>query len=473
MLNISKNIEEYKKDFIDEMNLFGLKEDDLDIEISLINDVDKKEFILSISLQRGKNNIYRFEHIPIIDDLSLKRHLKKNIKSFLYICLSSYTKRMQSWGSLTGVRPAKLVYDYFRESKDLDLSIKNLKNEYLISDKKAQIIKTIVQNQMSVINTDNDCCLYIHIPICPSRCVYCSFVSTDFKNAYKYMAEYVKYLTYEIRYTIDKIKQKGIHINSIYVGGGTPTVLSPEELKDVLIELKDIQVNEFTVECGRADTITKEKLQVLKHNNVTRISINPQTFNDDTLRVIGRNHTAEDVLKVYKMAQEFGFDINMDLIAGLPNENLKIFKDTINKTLELSPTNITIHTLSIKNAGLLRQMNNAKLPSYKDVEKMLDFSYKKLEKHSYAPYYLYRQKNMIGMFENVGFSKVGHFSLFNIYSMEDMKTIIACGAGAISKIINKSNNKVERIANVKQIKDYISRHYEMMERKKELLDNII
>lgn len=465
MMNLSENLEEYRVDLTDLINLFELDlEDKIEIKLNLDDGIWK----LNIEILNSVFEFYEKE-FNITNKIIFNRKIKKFVKSNLYYCLSTTLNKRLAWGALTGIRPAKLVYDKINEGKTLKQSFEELKKEYFISKEKLDLLEKVVESQTKVIANDNSYCFYVHIPICPSRCTYCSFVATDFKNLHKYLDEYVVKLREEIEYALKLVKDKNIKINSIYVGGGTPTVLTHRQLKYLLKPLANLKINEFTVECGRADTITLEKLLVLKEMEVSRISINPQTFNDYVLKTIGRNHSAQEVIDAFNLAKEFNFIINMDLIAGLPNDNLDSFKATLDKAIELNPDNITVHTLSIKNAGLLKYMDNATLPQNEEVKQMLDYSITKLMKNDFKPYYLYRQKNMLGYFENVGYAKENTECLFNIYTMEDMKPVIACGAGAISKKIHNQTNKIERVANVKQIRDYLMRFDEMLERKVYLL----
>lgn len=467
MFVVCEAIKEYENNLLDLVKLFDV---DLKTNIKIISSNDNKKGFIKIYID---NKLYSFEHDIIQKDKDLlfyNREYKRVIKSFLYRALSNYFGKELAWGSLTGIRPARLVYEKLEQGEDFENALKKVGEEFFISDNKLKLLEKIVKNQLSVIKKDNTQCLYIHIPICPTRCIYCSFVSTDFKHAIEYIDVYVEKLLQEIKFTIERIKLNKIKIDSVYVGGGTPSILSSSQLEDILIAIQELNVDEITVECGRADTITKEKLDVLSKYKVNRICINPQTFNDSTLKYIGRNHTIEQVLDAYKLARKYDFNINMDLIAGLPNENFEDFKRSIDMAVKLNPDNITIHTLSIKNAGLIKRMQNVKLAGEQEVEKMLNYSYNLLCDNSYNPYYLYKQKYMLGALENVGYAKTGKECRFNIYSMEDLKSIIACGAGAISKKINNNTREIIRIANVKQIKDYIERFDEMLERKKSLFN---
>ncbi|MDD4816258.1 MAG: coproporphyrinogen dehydrogenase HemZ [Clostridia bacterium] len=367
------------------------------------------------------------------------------------------------WGTLTGVRPTKLAYKLISQGLDPAFLTESLMQNYGIRLDKANLVARILKNQKCIIRNDNLVNLYINIPICPSRCVYCSFISSEIGKVKPILPTYLDCLIKEIRAMKNLIAKKPYVVRTIYIGGGTPTVLEPNEL-DLLLQEIGYSVNEFTVECGRADTITKEKLEVLKKYGVTRISINPQTFSQKTLKTIGRKHTIADVLNAYKLALGFGFKVNMDLIAGLQGETLRTFKNTIKTVLELSPENITVHTLSIKKGSLLQaqEIENS------EVEKMIDFAYEALTKDEYKPYYMYRQKHQLGGLENVGYCKENEQCIFNIDSMEETCSIIACGANAISKKVLSFDNTIFRSANVKFIEDYITRIDEIIKNKLDL-----
>ena len=339
---------------------------------------------------------------------------------------------------------------------------KILKREYFLNKKKIDILSKIVKEQ-SVIEYDfNSIDLYINIPFCTSKCYYCSFISLPLNKCKDLVDPYVDTLIKEIKKTLDFLNKNNISVNTIYVGGGTPTAIGRDNLEKILCILP--KVKELTVEAGRPDTIDIDMLQMLSDYNVDRISINPQTFNDDTLKLIGRNHYAEDVVRTYEMARQFEFTINMDLIAGLGNERLKDFKRTLNKTVSLNPDNITIHTLSIKRSSDLKT-SGGKVSKIGEVEKMVKYSTRELLKSNYKPYYLYRQKNMLGNLENIGFFRDSSICEFNINSMEETLSVIACGANAISKCIETETNKITRHANVKNIEEYISRIDEMLKKK--------
>ncbi len=465
MVVLSQNLTQFEVRINEVISLFS-KDKNLNLEITL--EEKDKVYILDIKVEKQKKMRFLKEvDIETADKLNKKRELTTFITSNLYSCLSKYYNVSFSWGALTGVRPAKLIYEMLDSGYELESALNEVEKKFYVKKDKLKLLEMCVKNQIEAIKNDKTICLYIHIPICPTRCSYCSFVSTDFAHAHQYLDLYVEHLIKELNYTIGLIKQNNIKVGCIYIGGGTPTSLSAEQLEKLLSVLQQINSDkvELTVECGRADTINREKFEVLQNANVTRISINPQTFDDNVLRVIGREHTAKQVICAYNLAREFNFDINMDIIAGLPTDTMQNFKKTIETLLELKPENITIHTLSIKRAAILHDQGNIEFCSQEQIEDMLNYAYQRLDKENYMPYYLYRQKNMLGAKENVGFTQKAKQCLFNIYSMEEMKPIIACGAGAISKKF--VNGNIVRIANVKQITDYISRFDEMLKRKDE------
>lgn len=409
-----------------------------------------------------------FEGTDLIKDYRFpERYKKRYAKLQLYYLLKSvFPNKKLPWGSLTGIRPTKLYYELIKENKcDYMKALNELIYKFGVSYEKAMLTKEIMKNQSFVIKNDNLVDLYVNIPFCPSKCYYCSFISLPISKCSEQLEPYLNALIHEIEETKKLIERKNYIVQSIYIGGGTPTVLSAEQL-DRLLNVIDYNVDEFTVECGRPDTITKDKLDVLKNHGVTRISINPQTFCNKTLKEIGRSHTANDILEAYKLALPYDFVINMDLIAGLGHETLTTFKKSLNKAIEYSPDNITVHTLSIKRGSELNE-SKAETVDDSEVAKMVEYSHKALTDAGYKPYYLYKQKNMIGNLENIGYY-MRKPSIFNIDTMEEFASIIACGANAISKRYYSLNNKIERFANLKNIPEYINRIDEMIAKKKEL-----
>lgn len=469
---LKTNLNQFENDLKDEIRLFfpseEFVEDNIVIvhEYSLNNEIVNKceivqdDKVLSSVLLTEKKQNFKTK-------LYENKLLKRFAKNAVYLALSKWQQKTMPWGTLTGIRPTKLAHDLIEDGVPEHLIKETLIKNFYVSEKKAEIVAKTLNNQKCIIKNDNLIDLYINIPFCPTRCSYCSFISSEFDKIEKYISTYVDCLIKEIRAMKQLIFKKSLVVRTIYMGGGTPTVLSPEQLSLILDELC-YPVTEFTVECGRPDTITKEKLDVLKNHGVTRICINPQTFNEKTLKSIGRKHTVNDIIEAYKLAINYDFIINMDIIAGLPGEKFQNFKKTVDYCCELYPQNITIHTLALKNGATLK--TNTELTSNSDIEKMIDYGYKKLSENGYSPYYLYRQKSMVNNLENIGYAQPKTVCLFNVDTMEESCSVIACGAGAISKRVFHIENRIERVANVKQLSDYLERIDEMIERKNNLFN---
>ena len=466
---VSTNREEYLIELQDLIKLFGLKEDEINVyhNESQIGNRIKNDFVIEYQNQKIEKS---FEYIidMTLNVLRNKSYRKRMVKNHLYLILTSVTNKTLVWGSLTGVRPTKFARDLIMNNEVREHLIEEcLEREYYVQKSRAKLVNMILKNQKCIIRNDNLIDLYVNIPICPTRCLYCSFISSEESRVKDQIESYVDNLLKEIDAVKDIIKNKAYIVRTIYIGGGTPSVLSAS-LLDKLLSALNFPVSEFTVECGRADTITREKLSVLKKHRVTRLSINPQTFCEATLKRIGRKQKNSEVLSAYSLALEFGFNVNMDIIAGLPGEKLGIFKRTVNTLLELYPDNITVHTLSVKNGALLK--NDVSSLSERDIVKMIDYAQSKLIENGYKPYYLYRQKNQLGGLENVGYFRDDKVCIFNIDSMEETNTVIGIGAGAISKRVFNIENRIERLPNVKFIGDYISRIDEMIEKKKKFFE---
>lgn len=393
------------------------------------------------------------------------KYVKRYLKISLYDMLSQLTQKTMPWGSLTGIRPTKLFYELKKELGSSILAKNELINTFRVSPQKAEVVMEVTRNQSRIEINDNLVDLYINIPFCTTKCYYCSFISAPIAQCQQYVEPYIDALLKELNAVKQIINKNNYIVKSIYMGGGTPTALSHEQLDRILTQIT-YPVSEFTVEAGRPDTITKEKLDVLKKHGVTRISINPQTFSNRTLKQIGRAHSSQDIIDAYNMALPYDFSINMDLIAGLSNESFNTFKNSLNKTLELHPDNITVHTLSVKRTSKLSEGEGDK-GTVDEVTKMIDYSYKKLTEAGYSPYYLYKQKNMVGNLENLGYTLKNKECIFNIDSMEEVATIVAVGANAISKRFFSLTNRIERNANVKNLNDYISRIDEIISKKQE------
>ena len=360
------------------------------------------------------------------------------------------------------------IKDNLPVNQKLDLAKERLCTQYFVTKKKAEILKQIYLTQGEYEADDKKVHLYINIPFCPTRCSYCSFVACGI-DKFAYLVEpYLEQLIKEINATLNYLKNNNYEISTIYIGGGTPTSLNESQLERLLDTLRDVKVNEFTIEAGRPDTINSEKLDLFKKYHVTRISINPQSFKDKTLEDIGRKHTASDIITIFNLAKPYGFNVNMDLIAGLDNETLTDFKYSLKKCISLNPTDITVHTLSIKNTSNLK-LNGGNISKENSVGKMVNYAYKSLIKNGYNPYYLYRQKNMLGNHENIGYTK-NYSCVFNVISMDELATVVACGANAISKKLTLETNRIERFANVKNITDYNNRIDEIIHNKLAFFD---
>ena len=354
------------------------------------------------------------------------------------------------WGILTGVRPAKVANSILRAGNGILKTKKILRDEYFLNPQKAALAVSVASAEYKIMKkTQTDTCsVYISIPFCPSRCAYCSFVSYTTKRLLSMIDEYLDALMVDLDDTFDTIKKLGMRVTTVYIGGGTPTTLSAEQLDRLLSKVEEhVDVNsllEFTLEAGRPDTITREKFEVAKSHGITRVSVNPQTLNNDILRDIGRKHSVEDFYEAFAMAKAVGFrDINVDLIAGLPGDDFKNFSETVDKIIELGPTNITVHTFCVKKASdALRNNSSVYSLTGGDAAKSVSYSQLKTKFAGYKPYYMYRQKNTVGNLENVGFALEGHEGLYNVYMMEEFQTIFAVGAGAVTKLVKFHNGKV-------------------------------
>jgi oxygen-independent coproporphyrinogen-3 oxidase len=397
---------------------------------------------------------------------------KNDLKRCLYGDLSRITGTRPEWGILTGIRPVKLTGEMLEQGKSADQARKTLIEDYLLHPDKAQLILRMYQHQVQKIGkpTPDSAGIYIGIPFCPTRCLYCSFPSNQGKE--EEIQHYLEALKMEIRYVGEEMKRLGIFPESLYLGGGTPTTLSAEQLNELMTEWEEAfdlsRCREITVEAGRPDTITLEKMELLKEHGVNRISINPQTMKDETLSIIGRNHTAQQIRQAFIDARKAGIPvINADVIAGLPGETREDFSDTLQQLCALGPENITLHTLAVKRASRLIELDSQF--HYRRslvVRDMMADGLSFLQQQGYVPYYLYRQKHMAGALENIGFSKDGTDNIYNIRMMDEHQTIIALGAGGISKVYYPGENRLERVANVSNYPLYIQRIEEMIQRKR-------
>ena len=416
----------------------------------------------------------------IYPDFSNRFETKNEIKRTLYRLLSAQTGRELPWGTLTGIRPTKIALTKLYDGWTDEQIETYMRETYFTSKEKIDLSIDVAERErrlLSTIDYENGYSLYVGIPFCPTTCLYCSFTSYPLVSWKNRVDAYLDALEKEIDYTAAKFYHK--HLNSIYIGGGTPTTLEPYQLDRLIRKIKcsfDLSdCLEFTVEAGRPDSITREKLEVLRKWGITRISINPQTMQQRTLDLIGRRHSVEQTVESFKIARELGFDdINMDLIMGLPEESLEDVRDTLEQIMQLKPDNLTVHSLALKRAARLNMFKE----DYKDykmvnTQEHMDLTASYAKKMDLFPYYLYRQKGMAGNLENVGYAKEGKAGVYNILIMEEKQTIVACGAGASTKRVwNQPNpdgtHRIERCENVKDVGQYIERIDEMIERKQKL-----
>lgn len=390
----------------------------------------------------------------------------------LYKLLCDFTGLTQPWGILTGVRPVKLLRRLAEESSE-EQAVKKFEKDFFVSDEKIALSRETEHNERKILELSKpeSFSLYVGIPFCPSRCSYCSFVMASIERAEKLIEPYTKLLCEEIKRTAEIANKLGLRLETVYFGGGTPTTLSAEQLNTVLGTVnKSFDMStcrEFTVEAGRPDTIDIAKLFALKENKVDRISINPQTVNDEVLKTIGRKHTAQQFFDAFELARKCGFDnINTDLIAGLPTDTPESFKNSLDSIVRLNAECITVHTLCMKRASRLTTEGvTLDLQQARDAREMLAYTQNILGQNEYIPYYMYRQSRMVGNLENVGWSKRGFESLYNVYVMDETHTILACGSGGVTKLKRNNPDYLERIFNFKYPYEYIDRFDELIQRK--------
>lgn len=390
----------------------------------------------------------------------------------LYKLLCDFTGLTQPWGILTGVRPVKLLRRLAEESSE-EQAVKKFEKDFFVSNEKIALSRETEHNERKILELSKpeSFSLYVGIPFCPSRCSYCSFVMASIERAEKLIEPYTKLLCEEIKRTAEIANKLGLRLETVYFGGGTPTTLSAEQLDTVLGTVnKSFDMStcrEFTVEAGRPDTIDIAKLLALKENKVDRISINPQTVNDEVLKTIGRKHTAQQFFEAFELARKCGFDnINTDLIAGLPTDTPESFKNSLDSIVRLNAECITVHTLCMKRASRLTTEGvTLDLQQARDAREMLAYTQNILGQNEYIPYYMYRQSRMVGNLENVGWSKKGFESLYNVYVMDETHTILACGSGGVTKLKRNNPDYLERIFNFKYPYEYIDRFDELIQRK--------
>ena len=409
---------------------------------------------------------------PIVrGGLEEKRQLKRAAKTGCFLLMREITGVTPPWGSLTGIRPTRLMYELREKGVEGEAARRAMEDTFYVSPDKALLLSDILAMQRGLIDTpDDEYDLYIGIPFCTTRCAYCSFASGALGKG-TLVEPYLAALKREMALDATLMGELGLTIRAAYMGGGTPTALTAKQLDGLLREANRLYpgAREWTVEAGRPDTIDRDKLQALIDNGVERISVNPQTFSDETLRVIGRAHTAAQTIEAYGLARSMGFHhINMDLIAALPGENEEDFCRSLARTIQLAPESITVHTLAIKRSSRLHEQGYAQVDAG-TAERMVNGARERLAEAGYAPYYLYRQKYMAGNLENVGYAKPGYACLYNIDNMEETTRILAQGAGAITKWLFPRERRIARSPNLRNIEQYIERVDEMAARKRALI----
>ena len=439
-----------------------------EVSVSVYNETSSNSVIAFVQIKLNDKISEATESVSREQETGIATHESLAVGRALFAAGKELLGHIPPWGILTGIRPAKIAGTLLAAGNGIMKTRRILRDEFFLDSKKAVLATSVASNEMKILKhiKGDLCSLYISIPFCPSRCSYCSFVSSTTPKLLALIDDYIDKLLVDLEETFTVISNLGLTLTTIYIGGGTPTTLSAEQLVKIFNKIKEhIDVSslyEFTLEAGRPDTITKEKLDVAKEYGVTRVSVNPQTLSDDLLREIGRKHTAEQFYKAYELAKRSGIkDINVDLIAGLPGDDFKNFAATMDKIIDLAPSNITVHSFSVKKAAdALRKNSNIYSTIGHDAEKCVSYAQIKAKFAGYKPYYMYRKKNTVGNLENVGFSMDGHEGLYNIFMMEETQTIFAVGAGAVTKLVKFNSNdgndtRIERIFNAKYPYEYL------------------
>lgn len=476
-LDFKYDIETLSRAFYPGERFFVNKEVDIEEDKKVIIDVSFVENKINIKLNDNERSTEA--------DFDDRADTKNRLKRLLYSMLVDETEKVLPWGTLTGIRPIKLALSKLEDGMDEEDVLDFMEEEYLASEEKSKLALKIAKREAEVLSEfeyKDGYSLYVGIPFCPKRCIYCSFASNDIEEKGDKVEDYLEALKKELSYIANACNE--LKLYTIYVGGGTPTALNALQLDELLKFITRTfnltYLREFTVEAGRPDTINEDKLNVMKKYGVSRISINPQTMNDKTLNLIGRNHTVKDVYEAFALAREYGFNnINMDFILGLPEETIEDVRNTMEQVLTLKPESITIHSLAIKRGAKLQtDSEEYKDLTFKNNEELMNLASKYARELGMNPYYLYRQKNIAGNLENVGYSKYGYECLYNILIMEEKHNIIAAGAGSDSKFViyhdeedydGEHNPEVFRVCDVKDLDNYIDRIEEMIERKREFI----
>lgn len=482
MIGISFNQKEFEYDAYtlvkaffpkEEVKMFYIQEEQVPYECENRISIEYGEQVV-IRLSLGEISLEGREDYDQEEDRKVR---KNKLKQVLYKLLSQATGQTLPWGDLTGIRPTKIAMGLIESGMSNAQAAEYMRNTYFTSNEKTALAITIANRERELlkdIDYENGYSLYVGIPFCPSICLYCSFSSSPLERWRDQVDAYLDALLKELDFIAEAMKDKVL--DTIYIGGGTPTTLEPYQIRRLLSHISEKfpveQVKEYTVEAGRPDSITREKLQALREFPVTRISVNPQTMNQATLDLIGRKHTVEDTRHAFALARECGFDnINMDLIVGLPGEQKEDVQRTLEEIKKLDPDSLTVHSLAVKRAARLNMFKD----QYQEMgfinnQEIMNLAMEYAHDCQMGPYYLYRQKNMCGNLENIGYAKVDKAGIYNILIMEEKQSILAAGAGASTKFVFQNGERIERTENVKDVANYISRIDEMIERKRTGID---
>ncbi len=437
----------------------GFTEHDTENKMTIVTDVSDGKIFAKVSLFVSGEEAYSEDSEEIQSDT--KRRMKNLVGRTILDAFFKIYGRKPPWGISTGVKPvklAKMFIDTLGKEKAFDV----LTKEYLLDERKAKLCLEAYEREEKLMagRSRKPCSVYVSIPFCPTRCDYCSFVSCTTPRFLSLIPQYLEKLHEEIKAIGNTVRDIGLTIESVYVGGGTPAILDEKQTHELLCvmqnSLSGIDKCEFTFEAGRPDCITEGKLKVLKDHGIGRISINPQTTNDDVLKAVGRNHSAQQFFDAYSLARKVGFDcINTDLIAALPSDTPDSFERSVNDIISLSPENVTVHSFTLKKSSVFRTKGQTDVTErFEDARYMTDFAYDTLKEAGYAPYYVYRQKNTVGDLDNTGYAKDGYESVYNIVMMGERHTVISAGAGAVTKLVDKKGN-VSRIFAPKYPYEYL------------------
>jgi coproporphyrinogen dehydrogenase HemZ len=471
--------------FFEQYDLIFESIHDADIVVTFSVIGDKCVHVHGTLIEKSTGKKYEADHEKDVSGCHEEKNRFKQVKYTVFhvyvTLLQQYTGLIQQWGVLTGIRPVKLLHQKLRSGLSKEEAHRQLREEYLVTEEKIELMQEIVDRQLAVVpdlyDLAHEVSIYIGIPFCPTKCAYCTFPAYAISGRQGSVDSFLDGLHYEMREVGRFLKERGINITTIYYGGGTPTSITAEEMDQLYEEMYKSfpnveRVREITVEAGRPDTITPEKLNVLKKWNIDRISINPQSYIQETLKAIGRHHTVDETIEKFHLAREMGMNnINMDLIIGLPGEGLKEFSHTLAETEKLMPESLTVHTLSFKRASeMTKNKSKYKVANRDEINEMMKAAQEWTKRHGYVPYYLYRQKNILGNLENVGYALPGKESIYNIMIMEEQQSIIGLGCGASSKFVDPKTRKITRFANPKEPKAYNENFVHYTNEKLKMLD---